>query len=118
MTDDDEVKRRYDELVAACWAIFKNEQAAAARISIMLEVYPELTMKKLREQPDFFGPLKTDNEFLLLDDKSLFASTALAIKDRAKDYHSALENQIQESDRDSDVEDDRSRRRRRRERDR
>lgn len=118
MSDDDEIKRRYDDLVAACWTIFKNEQAAAARISIMLEVYPELTMKKLREQPDFFGPLKTDNDFLLLDNKSLFASTALTIKERAKDYHSALEEQVNEHNWETNREEDRKLKQHRRDRDR
>lgn len=49
----DDPDERYRELDSACWSIFSNEHAAAARISMLFEAYPDYALRKLRERPEF-----------------------------------------------------------------
>lgn len=86
----DKADKRYQDLVVACWNVFANEQAAAARIAIMLEIYPEFTAEKLRRQPEYFGPLRSDQASISHRNDCSYASTALVIRERAQQFVQAL----------------------------
>lgn len=93
MSSNDDIDQRYKDLVAACWSIYANEDAAAARISMLLEVYPEFAMRKLREEPEFFGSLRREHINLRDGRDSALATTALIIRERARDFQEAVEEQ-------------------------
>lgn len=107
-----DVEESYADLVAACWPLYRNMDAAAARISIMYEMYPEYTEKKLRASPEFFGPLKEGVPLVADRTDFAFAQTALTIRQRVKDFCVALERQV-EADMSPDLEPDPERRRER-----
>ena len=104
----DDVDERYKELMAACWAVFENEGAAAARISMLHEVYPEYAMRKLREDPGFYGPLRGDMARLADQRDAAFATTALTIREKAREFKDALQEQ---AEREMEKERDRTRER-------
>lgn len=109
MVDEpDDVEGRYKDLVATCWTIFANEHAAAARISMRFEAHPEFALRKLRERPEFFGPLREGS--LLEPGDQAYATTALTIREKVRDFKEAVEAQV---DNDREQEQERQRKRRR-----
>lgn len=90
-----DVEESYADLVAACWPLFRNMDAAAARISILYEMYPEYAEKKLRTAPEFFGPLREGVPFVAERNDLAHAQTALTIRQRVRDFCSALERQAE-----------------------
>lgn len=78
----------------------------------MFEVYPELAMRKLREDPEFFGPLRRQNINTLHRDDAAFDSTALIIRERVREFRDVVE-ETAEAEKELEREQERQRRRRR-----
>ena len=75
--------------------LFRNEHAAAARLSIMFEVYPEMAAQKLMKSPAFFGPLKEEVPDLTNTFDPAFAQTALTIRRCLRDFREAIDDAAQ-----------------------